>query len=138
MILISVYFITFTRYDHSEFLFGTTPMAFASLLAFLGLAAWSWRFVTTRSLPADTPALDLTMLALALISLIAYLRVLALHRQYGIALEPRAHLTWVVIVSTLVYCIVNDLSRSALAAPLRAVPLPLFVSCTIAAVWHWL
>jgi hypothetical protein len=139
VILISVYFITFTRYDHSEVLLGTTPMAFASLLAFLALAAWSWRVVNTRSLPAVTPALDLALLALASISLIAYLRVLALHRQYGVALEPRAHLTWVVIVSTLVYCIVNDLGRSALAAQLlRAVPLPLFVSCTIAAIWNWL
>jgi hypothetical protein len=139
VILISVYFITFSRNDHTEFLLGITPMAFASLLAFLGTAVWLWRFAILRSLPVEAPALDLTVLALALVSLIAYFTAFALRGQYRLSLEPRAHLTWVVIVSTLVYCIMNDLSRSAIAKRvLRAAPVPLLISCSIATVWRWL
>lgn len=139
VILISVYFITFSRYDHTAFLLGITPMGFASLLAFLGAAVWLWRFAILRSLPADALALDLTVLALALVSVIAYLSASALRGQYGLPLEPRANLTWVLIVSTLVYCIMNDLSRSAIAARvLRAAPFPLLISCSIATVWRWL
>lgn len=139
IILISVYFITFSRYDHTEFLLGTTPMAFASLLAFLGTAVWLWRFAMLRSLPVDAPALDLAVLAVALVTVVAYLSTSTLRGQYGLPLEPRAHLTWVVIVSTLLYCIMSDLSRSAIAARvLRSAPLPLLISCSIATVWRWL
>jgi hypothetical protein len=139
VILISVYFITFSRYDHSAFLLGITPMAFASLLAFLAAAVWLWRFAVLRSLPANAPALDLTVLAVAALSVAAYLRASALQGQYGIPLEPRAHLTWVVIVSTLVYGIMSDLSRSAISARvLRAAPLPLLISSSIAMIWRWL
>ena len=139
VILISVYLITFSRYDRSELLLGTTPMAFASLLAFLGTAVWLWRFAILRSLPADAPALDVAVLALTLVSVIAYLGASAVHGQYGLALKPRTHLTWVVIVSTLVYFIMNDLSRSAIATRVqRAAPIPLLISCSIAFVWHWL
>jgi hypothetical protein len=139
VILISVYFITFSRYDRLELLLGSTPMAFASLLAFLGTAVWLWRFAILRSLPADAPALDVAVLALTLVSVIAYLRASAVQGQYGLPLEPRTHLTWVVIVSTLVYFIMNDLSRSAIAARVqRAAPIPLLISCSIAFVWPWL
>jgi hypothetical protein len=139
VILVSVYLITFSRYDHTVFLLGITPMAFASLLALLGMAVWLWRFAILRSLPVQAPALDLTVLALALVSVIAYLAESALRGQYGLPLEPRAHLTWVLIVSTLVYCIMNDLSRSAIAARvLRAAPFPLLISCSMATVWRWL
>lgn len=137
VILISVYLITFSRYDHTDFLLGITPMAFASVLAFLGTAVWLWRFAILRSLPVHAPALDLAVLAVALVSVIAYLSASTLRGQYG--LEPRAHLIWVVIVSTLLYCIMNDLSRSAIAARvLRSAPLPLAISCSIATVWRWL
>jgi len=139
VILISVYFITFSRYNHTEFLLGITPMAFASLLAFLGTAVWLWRFAILRSLPVDAPALDLAVLAVALVSVIAYLSASTLRGQYGLPLEPRAHLTWVVVVSALLYCIMNDLSRSAIAARvLRSAPFPLLISCSIATVWPWL
>jgi hypothetical protein len=139
VILISVYFITFSRHDHTALLLGTTPMAFASLLAFVGTAVWLWRFAILRSVPADALALDLAVLALALVSVVADLSASALHGQYGLPLETRAHLTWVVIVSALVYCIMNDLSRSVIAAGvLRAAPLPLLISCSIATVWRWL
>jgi hypothetical protein len=139
VILISVYFITFSRYNHTEFLLGITPMAFASLLAFLGTAVWLWRFAILRSLPVDAPALDLAVLAVALVSVIAYLSASTLRGQYGLPLEPRAHLTWVVVVSALLYCIMNDLSRSAIPARvLRSAPFPLLISCSIATVWRWL
>jgi hypothetical protein len=139
VILISVYLITFSRYDHTEFLLGITPMAFASVLAFLGTAVWLWRFAILRSLPVHAPALDLAVLAVALVSVIAYLSASTLRGQYGPPLEPRAHLIWVVIVSTLLYCIMNDLSRSAIAARVvRSAPLPLLISCSIATVWRWL
>jgi hypothetical protein len=139
VILISVYFITFSRYDHTEFLLGITPMAFATLLAFLGAAVWLWRFAVLRSLPVDAPALDLTVLAVAVVSVIVYLSASTLPGQHGLPLEPRAHLTWAVVVSTLLYCIMNDLSRSAIAARvLRSAPLPLLISCSIATVWRWL
>lgn len=139
VILISVYLITFSRYDHTEFLLGITPMAFASVLAFLGAGVWLWRFTILRSLPVHAPALDLAVLAVALVSVIAYLSASTLRGQYGPSLEPRAHLIWVVIVSTLLYCIMNDLSRSAIAARVvRSAPLPLLISCSIATVWPWL
>ena len=139
VILISVYLITFSRYQHTQFFLGLSPMAFASLLAFLGAAVWLWRFAILRSLPVDAPALDLTVLAVALVSVVLYLSASTLRGQYGLALEPRAHLTWVVIVSTLLYCIMNDLSRSAIAARvLRSAPFPLLISCSIATVWRWL
>jgi hypothetical protein len=139
VILTNVYFITFSRYDHSALLLGATPMAFASLLALLSAAIWLGRLAILRSLPADAPTLDLTVLTLAVFSVIAYLRASALHGQYGVPLEPRAHLTWVIIISTLVYGIMNDLSRSAIAARvLRTAPFPLLISCSIATVWRWL
>jgi hypothetical protein len=139
VILISVYFITFSRYDHTELLLGITPMAFATLLAFLGAAVWLWRFAVLRSLPVEAPALDLTVLAVAVVSVIAYLSASTLGGQHGLPLEPRAHLTWVVVVSTLLYCIMNDLSRSAIAARvLRSAPFPLLISCSLATVWRWL
>jgi hypothetical protein len=139
VILISVYLITFSRYDHTEFLLGITPIAFASLLAFLGTAVWLWRFAILRSLPVHAPALDLAVLAVALVSVIAYWSASTLRGQYGPPLEPRAHLIWVVIVSTLLYCIMNDLSRSAIGERVvRSAPLPLLISCSIATVWRWL
>jgi hypothetical protein len=109
------------------------------VLAFLGTAVWLWRFAILRSLPVHAPALDLAVLAVALVCVIAYLSASTLRGQYGPPLEPRAHLIWVVIVSTLLYCIMNDLSRSAIAARvLRSAPLPLLISCSIATVWRWL
>lgn len=140
VLLINVYFITFTRGDHSSVFLSATPMGMASILSILVLFVWTCRLAWLRSLSTETPVLDFAVLAFALINLMGFVRVSALHDYYGVELEPQLHLTWVVVVSTLLYYVFKDLGRSELPAArmLPGAPLLLILSCTMAAAWPWL
>jgi hypothetical protein len=140
VILIDVYFITFTRYEHQALLLGTTPRALASLLILLASVLWLFRLALLRSWPSEAPAQDVAVIALAMVNLIGYVKASALHARYGTALEPQAHLTWVVVVSALLYYMLRDLGRSKITTVdvARGAPITLLVSCCAAAVWPWL
>ena len=137
VLLISVYLITFSRNSSGAVFAG---MEAASWLALTVLGFWLARLTVVRSLPREAPAMDLAVLALAAVSLIDYARVGILHQYYSGPIEPERHLTWVVVVSALLYYVLVDLARTRVSSNYRLheAAYPLLVSCCIAALWAWL
>ena len=134
VILTDVYLISFAHNDHTGILWGATATQATTILTTLCFGLWVLRAVSRWSLATDAPILDLAIGILCGLSLIAYLRFLFLTHNTGATLEPARHLTWVVVVSSIIYRIVADVGRppSKRAVLLRLAPLPLMISCGLA------